>query len=424
LILVVAIISGLNFLGQKHPKRFDLTTGGRFTLAPQTTKILKNLEQDVEIKAFPPGGEDIALKELLTEYRTISSHIQYEFIDPDKQPDVARQNEIEVYGTLVVSSKDRKEKIEKSMGEVQEEDLTNAIIKVLRTEIPKIYFVQGHGEKDPEDNEQYGYSDAKGAMEDQGYQVESVNLVESGRVPENAQVLILAGPETEPFPKELEFINDYLGKGGGVLILVDPEPSPSLAEYLKEWGVQVDHDFVVDISGVGQIFGMGPGIPLVTEYESHTITENFERSMTFFPQTRSIRPLDSLPEGINVETLFKSNPNSWGEANLALEVKFDEESDLKGPLPLAVAVTKEIKPATDETQAVNARMVVAGTSKFSINTYFGAQRNGDLFMNMISWLAQDDDLISIRPKDPEDRPISLSQAQGNIILWTLLIILP
>jgi ABC-type uncharacterized transport system involved in gliding motility auxiliary subunit len=428
LILVVAVVSGLNFIGQRHPKRFDLTSSGRFTLAPQTTKVLKNLGQDVDIKAFPSGGEDKQLEGLLREYRTVSSHIRFELINPDKQPEIAHQYEVTAYGTLVISCGDRKEKIEKRSGEVQEQDLTNTIIKALRTEIPKIYFVQGHGEKNPSDSEQHGYSEVKRAMESQGYQVESLNLVQTGRIPEDAQALILAGPEKEPFPQEFEFINDYLGKGGGIFILVDPEPSPSLSEYLKEWGVAADNNLVLDVSGVGRIFGMGPTIPLVNSYEKHAITEGLENTMTFFPQTRSIRPLDSPPEGIKIETLFKSDPSSWGETDLDFKTnpnaEFKPGSDLPGPLSLAIAVTKEIKPSTDESTAVNARMVVVGSSNFPINTYFGAQGNGNLFLNMISWLAQDDDLISIRPKDPEDRRIVLSSSQGAIIQWTLWLILP
>jgi len=438
LILVVAIVSGLNFVGQRHPERFDLTAEGQYTLAPQTTKILGNLDQDVDIKAFFPGGEYGPLKELLTEYRTLSSRIHFEFIDPDRQPDVALQYEVKNYGafqnpltgtqlkfgTVVISAGDRKEKIEKRSEEVLEQDLTNAIIKTLRTETPKIYFIRGHGEKDPENSEQRGYSEAKEAMLEQGYLVESVNLVEAGQVPDDATALILAGPEKEPFPQELEFINNYLNKGGSILVLVDPITSPSLESFLGKWGVQVDNDIVLDVSGVGQLMGTGPSIPLVTGYEDHAITDRFD-AMTFFPLTRSIQPLDSPPEGIAVETLFKSHPESWGETDLDNpEAQEDEGIDLPGPLSLAVAVTKEIIAATDDTPAVNARMVVVGTSNFPINAYFGAQGNGNLFLNMISWLAQDDDLISIRPKDPEDRRILLSQSQLSLIRLLVVFLFP
>ena len=186
----------------------------------------------------------------------------------------------------------------------------------------------------------------------------------------------------------------------------------------------MDNNLVLDVSGVGQLMGTGPSIPLVTGYENHAITDRFD-AMTFFPLTRSVQPLDSPPEGLTVETLFRSNPNSWGETDLNTpEAQLDSGIDLEGPLPLAVAVKKEIITATDENPAVHARMVVTGTSNFPINAYFAAQGNGNLFLNMVSWLAQDDDLISIRPKDPTDRRIVLSQSQISLIRLLVVFLLP
>jgi ABC-type uncharacterized transport system involved in gliding motility auxiliary subunit len=439
LILVIAIVSGLNYIGQRHVKRFDTTGIGRFTLAPQTAQVLSKLNKDVEIKAFFLGGDHPPLKELLTQYKTASSHIRYEYIDPDRQPDVAKQYDVSVYGnfnnpitgstlkfgTVVVSYGDRREKIEKGSEEVQEQDLTNAIIKAGRTESKKIYFIEGHAEKDPSSEDQTGYLAAKKALEEQGYSVGTVNLVSENKVPEDAKVLVEAGPKKEPFAQELQFINNFLNSGkGGLLVLVDPAPAPSLQSFFKEWGVQVDNDLVLDVSGFGRLIGAGPSIPLVRSYENHRITERF-RAMTFFPMTRSIQPEKASPGGITVDPLFKSDEKSWGETNLkGREAQFDEGVDLKGPLSLAVAVTKEIKPASDKTPASKARIVVVGTSKFAENSYFDNQGNGNLFLNMVSWLAQDEDLISIRPKSPEDRRITLNQGQINLLRLFVIFVLP
>jgi ABC-type uncharacterized transport system involved in gliding motility auxiliary subunit len=439
LILVIAIVSGLNYLGQRHPIRFDTTGSGQYTLAPQTLQVLGKLNKEVDIKAFFPGGDYAPLKELLVEYKTASRQIHFEFIDPDRQPDVAKKYGVSVYGvfqnpftgsqlkfgTVVVSYGDRTEKIEKRSEEVQEEDLTNAIIKVTRKEAKKVYFIQGHGEKDPSDTDRSGYSEAKTALEEQGYQVASINLASEGKVPADAKVLIEAGPTTEPFPQELQFIDDFLNKGGsGLLVMVDPSPAPSLSSFLGNWGVKVDNDLVLDVSGAGRLMGMGPTAPLVLNYETHKITDRF-KAMTFFPFTRSIQPEDKAPKGITVETLFKSDANSWGETNLKnQEASYNPGTDLKGPLSLAVAVTKEIKPSSEDSPGLKARMVVVGTSSFPVNAYFPAQGNGDLFLNMVSWLAQDEDLISIRPKPQEDRRILLSQSQLSMLRLFTLFVLP
>ena len=439
LILVIVAVSALNYIGQRHPKRFDTTGSGQYTLAPQTKQVLEKLNRDVDIKAFFPGGDYAPLKELLVEYRAVSPHIRYEFVDPDKQPDIAKKYDVTVYGTfqnpftgsqlkfgsVVVSHGGRTEKIEKRSEEVQEEDLTNALIKAGRSEAKKIYFLQGHGEKDPSDTERAGYSAAKSALENQGYEVGTVNLASEGKVPADAKVLILAGPTTEPFPAEMGFIEGFLSKGsGGLLALVDPSPSPSLQSFLKGWGVQVNNDLVLDVSGAGRLMGADESIPLVLEYENHKVTDRF-KAMTFFPLTRSVQPEKTVPAGLTVETLFKSNPNSWGETNLGgREASFDDSKDLKGPLSLAVAVTREIKPSSEKSPAVRARMIVGGTSSFPVNAYFSLQGNGNLFLNMVSWLAQDEDLISIRPKPVDDRRILLSQSQLAMLRLLAMFLLP
>jgi len=437
-ILVIALVSGLNYIGQRHVKRFDTTGSRQFTLAPQTTQILGKLSKDLDIKAFFPEGDYPPLKALLVEYKTVSRHVRYEFIDPNRQPDVAKQYDVTVYGTfsnpmsgrvlkygtVIVSYGDRREKIEKRSEEIQEQDLTNAIIKAGRSESKKIYFIEGHEEKDPSDTEQTGLSEAKKALEEQSYEVGTVNLVTEGKVPADAKVLVMAGPRRDPFPQELQFLSDFLDKGNsGLLVMVDPS-APSLQDFLKGWGVQVNNDLVLDVSGVGRLLGAGPSIPLVRSYESHKITDRF-RAMTFFPLVRSVQPHKDIPAGITVETLFKSDENSWGETDLKdAEFSFNPGKDLKGPLPLAVAVTKEIKPASDTGSATRARMVVVGTSNFAIDGNFANQGNGNLFLNMISWLALDEDLISIRPKSPEDRRIVLSQSQLSLLRLITVFALP
>ena len=446
LILVLAVISGLNYVGNRHLKRFDMTGSGRYTLASQTSRTLSSLTEDVYIMAFFPGGSHGPLKELLTEYNALSGRLSYEFIDPDKQNYLARQYDVDSYGagrhpltgeiirygTVIVTRGDRVERIEKGPGyEVEEEDLTNAIIKVGRTEMKKVFFIQGHEEKDPDDAGQSGYSLAKMALEAQGYLVETINLAETGMIPEAADVIIIAGPRNEPFPGELEFIDTFLINGGGALFMIDPAPAADLSNFFKNWGVQIDDNIVLDVSGVGRLMGASESMPLVMRYESHPITERFN-AMSFFPMTRSIQPVDDLPYDIDVQPLFYSNENSWGESDhrSGAEVSFDPGRDLQGPLPLAVAVSKEIWDddedieIEDESPAPVARMVVAGTSNFAINAYFQVQGNGNLFLNMVSWLAQDDELISIRPKSADDRRILLSQGQLMMIRLFTVFLLP
>jgi ABC-type uncharacterized transport system involved in gliding motility auxiliary subunit len=437
-ILVIALISGLNFMGRRHVKRFDMTAIGQYTLAPQTSQVLDKLTKKLDIKAFYPGGSYPRLEELLTEYRARSNEVSYEFVDPDKQPEIAKKYAVTVYGaytnpftgsqlkygTVVLLYDGRQEKIERRSEEVREEDLTNAIIKIQHPEVKKIYFVQGHGEKDPADTERQGYSVAKKALEDQNFKVDVANLAKEGKVPPDAKVLIFAGPTTEPFSQELEYVNEFMKAGGSVLLMLDQPPAASFEPFLKGWGVTPDNDVVLDVSGAGRLMGAGPQIPLVLQYERHKITDRF-RNMTFFPYARSIEPSKESVSGVTVETLFKSNPNSWGEMDLKKpEASFDQKTDLVGPLPLAVAVTRDARPASGDQKALQARMVVVGDSDFASNPYFAVQGNGNLFLNMVSWLGEEEDLISIRAKSPEDRRIILSQSQQSMVRLVAIFVLP
>ena len=206
--------------------------------------------------------------------------------------------------------------------------------------------------------------------------------------------------------------------------MMDPPPSPSLSSFFSGWGVEVDNNIVLDVSGAGRLMGASESMPLVLRYELHPITERFN-SMSFFPLTRSIRPTEELPEDIDVQPLFYSNDESWGETDLdSSSAVFDPGKDLEGPLSLAVAASKETREASDEKPALSARMVVTGTSNFAIDAYFPVQGNGNLFLNMINWLAQDEDLISIRPKPVNDRRIILSQGQLVMLRIFTIFLLP
>ena len=439
LVLILAIVCGLNYVGVRHVKRFDMTRSGLYTLAPQTIQTLSNLNREIRILAFFPGGHHAPLKELLAEYDALSNHLRYEFIDPDKQNHIARQydvtlygvarnpftNESMRYGTVIVSLDDRTERIEKGPGggEIEEQDLTNAIIKIGRSETKKVYFLQGHGEKTLDSSDTMGYSLAAGALEAQGYAVEPINLAEMGMIPEDAGVIVVAGPENDPFPLEMELMEKFLETGGGALFMVDPPSSPSFSDFFSKWGVVADNNVVLDVSGA-RLMGTSESMPLVLGYEHHPITERFN-AMSFFPFTRSIRPAEDVPYGTDVQPLFYSSERSWGKTDLNnTNADFDPAKDMDGPLSLAVAVSREIQEATDEKPAIDARMVIVGTSNFAIDTFFSAQGNGNLFLNMISWLARDDDLISLRPKSSDDRRILLSGEQLAMVRVFTIFLLP
>lgn len=437
-LLLVAILAMVNFLAQRHPKRWDTTHTKEFSLASQTVNLLEKLQQPVSIKAFYPGGDYGLLNDLLVEYRSRSRKLSFEFIDPDKQPQRAKQYEVTAYGvftnpftgtsleygTVVVESGARREKIEKQQEPIHEEDLTNAILKVLQTEKKHVCFVEGHGEKSLDNVERDGYNAAKQALEKENFQVRAVNLVRENGVPKDCSVLILGGPATEPFPEEIKMIQEYVNGGGNLMVLTDPAPSASLKSLLQPYGLEPADDVVLDVSGIGRLIGAGPIIPLVGRYEGHAITKGFN-VMTFFPLARSIAEGKSLPPDVRVEKILQTTDQSWGETELQSGTvpTFDEKKDLRGPVSLGLAATRESK---DDKGAVTkkSRIVAFGDSDFAANANFGQQGNGDLFLNSVNWLASEEERISIRPKDPEDRKVTLSARDSRWIRYGCLIFVP
>ena len=434
-LLLIGILAFVNYLGVQHVKRVDMTTEKIYSLSDQSAGVVKQVNSDIRIKAFYSGGDYAPTRDLLSLYKDSNNKISFEFIDPDKQPQVAQQYSVSAYGdyqnplsgesfrygTLILDMAGKTERIEKQSEPLREEDVTNALMKIVKGEKKTIYFVEGHGEKSIDNTERTSYSNARSGLEKENDVVKTLNIVREGKIPDDASVIVVAGPTTAPFQNELDLIDAYLNKGGSALIMVDPAPGVSLSEFLKKWSVDVAEDLVLDASGVGRLLGMGPAAPLVTPqgYGTHKITQPMSRLMTFFPVVRSVSPAATPAEGITVEKLLQTNQNSWGETNTKNnEASFDEKNDLKGPLSLAVAVTKTL---SDNKKT---RLLVYGDSDFASNAYYGQQGNGNLFINSTNWLAGDESFISIRPKSPGDRRLTMTEAQSRMVSYLSVILLP
>ncbi len=429
IISVLGILVLINFVFNKRNQRFDLTAAKQFSLSPQTVKLLKNLKKDIDIKSFFKEGTNGAMEDLISEYVNISNRLKHEFIDPDKKPAIAKKYEITQYGTIVVECGDKIERITS----VLEQDITNALIKVSREGKKVIYFTEGHGEKDIESTDKDGYNFVKGTLTGENYEVKKIFLAREGSIPKDCAALVIVGPTKELLPAELDTIDTYINNAGKVFFLLDPAPSPGMKEYFKKWGVNVRDDFVIDYSGIGRLFGAGPGMPLVNEYGLHPITNDFKGVATFFPMARSVAKTENVLKDLDVVELAKTTERSFGETKLGKDntVRQDKE-DTPGPLSLGVAVSRKLpRKITDETIAENIEtkersgsMVIFGDSDFASNSFVKMQGNMDLFLNSINWLAEEEDLISIRAKDPEDRRLNLTSKQSKFFFYFNIFVIP
>jgi ABC-type uncharacterized transport system involved in gliding motility auxiliary subunit len=441
-LVVLAILAALNYISSREHKRWDLTATSQFTLSPQSIKVLQGLDAPLRMTVFAKEDSFGSYRDRLNEYEYASKKVSVEYVDPDKRPAIARQKQIQSYGTVAVEYKDQ---IERVVGST-EQDLTNAVIKVVTGKERKIYFTQGHGEKDTSGAERTGYGEIAKQLARDNYKVERLPLAQQGSVPDDASVVVVAGPKVDLLPGEIDALRTFLAKGGKLMLLVDPPekaddpPLTNVAALAHEWAIDLGNNVVVDVSGMGRLIGTDASVPVAMDYPSHPIVKDMDL-LTAYPLARSVTAVAGGVSGRFAQAFVETSAQSWAETDIKTvlaggKVAFDEgKGDKRGPIAIAAAASAPVatppadgqagqeKPAADAPK-VESRVVVFGDSDFGSNSSLGISGNRDLFMNAVSWLAQQENLIAIRPKDADDRRLTMTANQQLRVLVLALLIVP
>ncbi|MDJ0675982.1 MAG: Gldg family protein [Calothrix sp. MO_167.B42] len=537
---VIVILGLINFLGTRYSVRQDLTETKLFTLAPQSQELVRSLTSPVKVWVFDVT-QNPQERELLANYqRYNNAKFKFEYVDPQAKPGLVKKFGVDTNnGKVYLESDQRRIKVIDANEQLSEARLTNRLQQISSATTLKVYFLQGHGEH-PLNQGKNSISQAIQALNDRNYVAEPLTLTDKSRVPNDAAVVIIAGATQDLFANEVKTLQNYLNRGGNVLLMVDPGVDPKLTPLLNEWGVTLDPRLAVDVSGNA---ALGPAIPLVTTYGQHPITKDFGNNISFY---QLARPIEIKPvKGVQVSPLLltKPYPSSWAESDLQSEnLEFDEESDRKGPLTLGVALTRKVvekppapkpqsspsptpsptvktqaspsptakptpsptataqtspspktsptataqaspspvgksttsptataqtspsptakptpsptataqtspspktsptataqaspqpspspTPTNNQSKATNreTRLVVIGNSLFATNTWFQRALNGDVFLNSVTWLSQQDTQpLSISPKETKNRRINLNVAQASLLTISSVIVLP
>ena len=421
--VMVTILVVLNILADRYNKSYDSTSNKRYTLSEQTAKIVKGLRQPATITYFDQTTGFKQAKDQLDQYGSLSPKVRVEYVDPDKKPEVARAAGIKTYGTAIVQIGDRKEEVKN----LTEEGITGAFIRDLKTATRTICFVEGSGEHAIEDSDRSGYSRFKELLGKDGYEAKSVNLVVKAEVPSECTVLVVGGPDADYQQPEVDAIKKYVEDGGRAFFLLDPPlklgrseiaDNELLDKVLEGWGVTPKKNLILDMNPIGQIAGLGPQVALVTSYDSHAIVNDMSRRVTGFPLVRSLETKNG--DKTTVQKLFSSSESSLATAKLnSPEIDPNDPKNAKGPFAIAAAGTYSTGKEYSQ-----GRFVVVGSSSWAANSFLAFIGNRDLAMNAVNWLASDEDLISIRPKEREDRRITLTKAQMNLLTISSQILLP
>ncbi len=420
-LLVLGILTVVNYLAWKIGSKIDVTKERLHSVSDQTIKLLNIMDDDIEVLAFFEGiGPDkLEFRELMSEYIKRNNRIKLRFIDADEEPGLARRYGINEYGTVVLSSGDREVKVkvvDPISGTIKkniEEEVTNALIKLTKAKEKGIYFLVGHGERNINDESgQAGLGKLRRALEDEGYNVGEVLLLRESIIPSKNSIMIIASPSKPLTEKELSDIKSYLDDGGKAVFLIEPKNGNDLVSLLKDYGIQLENDVVIDPSS--KMVGGGDVAPIVAQYANHKITDDF-RLATIFPFSRSI-DVSSKDNVVN-RLIANTSQFSWSERDLDL---FDRgtaqqgEEDKSGPL--GVAAVGEI--------GQRGKIAVFGSVEFVSNRFFDFSGNRDLFLNTVRWILGDENLISIRPKVAEKGEFIITQNQLTVIFVASIVLLP
>src|SRR2546423_4518338 len=320
---------------------------------------------------------------------------------------------------LIVRDNGKKEEAKS----LSEEDVTGALIRALKTGERNACFVTGSGEGNTEETGRTGYSAFKDALEKNNFKTRTISLFEKPEIPKDCTVVIVVGPKRDYVDPAVNALKTYVEGGGHALFFVGAPlgqnrgeaapPLTALSKLLEDWGIKPEENLVADFSGAGQLFGTSPLYPVVLKYESQPIVKEMAGNATIFPIARS---LEIKSDKSGVEKLFSTLPASYATTRLTGEVSIDQTKDKKGQFVLGAAATVGNNKG---------RIVVVGSSNWVANNILGAPiGNRDLALNMMNWLTADEDLISIRPKDPEDRRLAMSRRQISTLVYSSVIFLP
>lgn len=391
----------LNWFAAQNPQRWDLSADATNTLAIESQEVLAGLSAPVHIRAYYTTGAQAGaenVRKLLENYTLFSDGlVTYEFIDPNQDPIGAQTYGIAQDRTLVILQGTRQELITVA----NEREVTSAIIR-LTSEVRNVYFLTGHNEFNPTATGSPAYSQAASQLTGRGYAVETLNLLVEGVIPEDASLIVIAGPLLPLDAREIRLLDAYLQGGGSLLLLLEPSvltdnltADDPLAEYLQEsWGILLGDDILVDRQTQSNFQAVAAG------YASHPITDQMSNVVTIYPTARSVR-LNEVPQTVTALELIFTAPfdTSWAETDVeALRnqqpISADAETDIPGPVAIAVAA---------QNIETGARLVVYGDADFASDDFYNVQLNGKMFLNAVDWAAVQENLISINVPQPTQR---------------------
>lgn len=426
-LLLLAIVGLLAWVSTRYNYQADWTANARHSLSEASVKLLQKAKAPLTITAFARDTRELReqIRDIIGRYQRYKQDIVFSFVDPDADPVRTRKMGVSSDGEVVLEYGGRREHIQAF--ELSEQNITNALQRLLRSGERWLVFLDGHGERRPHGEANRDLSLWVKQLEDKGFKARSVNLAQNGSIPDNTAVLVISGPQVDLLPGEVKAVQDYVSRGGNLLWLGDPDSLHGLAPLAKQLGVKFLPGIVVDLTT--QLLGIqSAAIAAVTSYTpGDPVTKDFNL-LSVFPLAEGLS--EDAPAGWRSQTLLKTGENSWVETGdiSSGKVSFSEKEDIRGPVIIGVNLTRDQvkKDAKDGQKSAGKqqRVIVTGDGDFLSNQYLGNVGNLDLGVNMVSWLSADEDFLDIPVKTAPDTSLQLSQAESSLIGFGFLFGLP
>ena len=423
--LLLGVVGLLAWVSTRYNYQADWTANARHSLSTASVKLLQQAKEPISITAFARETPQLRdhIRDIIGRYQRYKADVSLSFVNPDTDPARAQAMGVTSDGEVVIEYGGRQEHLKPF--ELKEQNITNALQRLLRSGERWLVFLDGHGERSAQGQANNGLSLWVKQLEDKGFKTRSLNLAQAGSIPDNTTVLVISAPQVDLLPGEVKAVEDYVNRGGNLLWLGDPGPLHGLEPVAKELGVKFLPGIVVDLTT--QLLGIqSAAIAAVTSYGASPVTKDFNL-LTVFPLAAGLSV--EAPKGWQDDGFLKTGESSWVETGkLTGKVQFNEKDDIRGPVTLGETLTRTAKPASAQAGAADGgkqqRVIVTGDGDFLANQYVGNVGNLDLGMNMINWLSDDEHFLDIPAKATPDTSLQLSPLQSGIIGFGFLFGLP
>jgi ABC-type uncharacterized transport system involved in gliding motility auxiliary subunit len=412
-VLLVAAAALLAYLAREYRVEHDLTQSRRNTLSAATLDILRQMDGPVAVTAYALArdarGDPVhrRIEEFIQPYQRAKPDLSLTLVDPREQPKAAAQAGVRAPVELVVEYKRRA----MHLTEFNEQAFTNVLTRLARGTERLVLWLDGHGERKLDGLANHDLGDFGRLLEAKGFRLSGLNLAIAQEVPDNAAMLVIANPQVDLLPAEVEKIRRHVDRGGNLLWLLDPEPLRGLAPVAEMLGLVLTPGVVVD-PGAARL-NASPTLAVSAAYGRHAITDGFNL-ITVYPQARQIGALES--DVWRIRTLVEVAPRGCVRTGKP-DGRCDPKRDIPGPVAIAAALERTV----GERQQ---RVVVVGNGAFLSNTFLGNGGNRDLGANIVNWLASDDKLITLQPRSSADSSIDIDQVTLYLIAFIFLAVLP